>query len=120
AGCRYAARCAKVTDKCRSDEPSLIGETANHLYSCWHPVDGPLAADEIDAAARAARAAQVAAGVEVVAPPAATTSDPVELVEDRPAASGTEGAPLLEVIDLVKEFPVTSGIMQRSVGAIHA
>ncbi len=120
AGCRYAARCAKVTDKCRSDEPSLIGETVSHLYSCWHPVDGPLAADEVDAAARAARAAQVAAGVEIVAQLEATTSDPVELIENRPAAKGTEGAPLLEVIDLVKEFPVTSGILQRSVGSVHA
>ncbi len=119
AGCRFAARCSKVTDKCRADEPPLIGETVAHLYSCWHPVDGPLAPDEIEAAARAARAAQAAAGVEVVVP-TAVTSDPVPLVEDRKPAAGTEGATLLEVKDLVKEFPVTSGILQRSIGSIHA
>src|SRR5580658_4493393 len=77
AGCRFAARCSKVTDKCRVDEPSLIGESGAHLYSCWHPVDGPLAADEIDAAARAARAAQVAAGVEIVTPAAVSDAVPV-------------------------------------------
>jgi len=119
AGCRFAARCSKVTDKCRVDEPSLIGETSDHLYSCWHPVDGPLAADEVEAAAAAARAAQAAAGVEVVVP-TAVTADPIELVEDRRPAPGTEGAPLLEIKDLVKEFAVTSGILQRSIGSVHA
>src|SRR6185437_6607513 len=98
--------------KCRVDEPPLIGETNDHLYSCWHPVDGPLPPDEVDAAARAARAAQVAAGVEVVVP-TAVTEDPVALVEDRPPAPGTEGGTLLEIKGLVKEFPVTSGILQR-------
>src|SRR6185312_9178016 len=28
AGCRFAPRCPKVTDKCRVDEPTLIGESA--------------------------------------------------------------------------------------------
>jgi oligopeptide/dipeptide ABC transporter ATP-binding protein len=119
AGCRFAARCSKVTDKCRAEEPPLIGETSAHLYSCWHPVDGPLAADEVDAAARAAREAQAAAGLEVVTA-AAVTSDPVAIVEDRRPAPGTEGADLLQIKDLVKEFPVTSGILQRSIGSVHA
>ncbi len=118
-GCRFAARCSRVTDKCRVDEPSLIGETDDHLYSCWHPVDGPLAADEVEAAARAARAAQAAAGVEVVVP-TAVTADPVALVEDRPPALGTEGATLLDVKGLVKEFPVTSGMLQRAIGSVKA
>ena len=118
-GCRFAARCSRVTDKCRVDEPSLIGQTNDHLYSCWHPVDGPLAADEVDAAARAARAAQAAAGVEVVVP-TVVTADPVELVEDRPPAPGTEGAKLLDIKGLVKEFPVTSGILQRAIGSVKA
>jgi peptide/nickel transport system ATP-binding protein len=118
AGCRFAARCSKATDKCRADEPSLIGESADHRYSCWHPVDGPLAPDEVEAAARAARAAQAAAGVEVVTS-TLITSDPVGLIEDRrPVTSTAEH--LLEIKNLVKEFPVTSGILQRSVGSVHA
>ncbi|HET9895921.1 MAG TPA: ABC transporter ATP-binding protein [Streptosporangiaceae bacterium] len=119
AGCRFAARCSKVTDKCRAEEPPMIGETAEHLYACWHPVDGPLAADDIEVAARAARQAQAAAGVEVIAP-TAVTSDPVALVEDRAPAPGTDGAALLEIRELVKEFPVTAGILQRSVGSVKA
>src|SRR5579863_7832851 len=42
-GCRFAARCSRATDKCRTDEPSLSGQTYEHRFSCWHPVDGPLA-----------------------------------------------------------------------------
>src|ERR1700685_1808869 len=48
-GCRFAARCYKATDKCRSDEPSLSGKTFDHRFSCWHPVDGPLTLAEIGA-----------------------------------------------------------------------
>jgi peptide/nickel transport system ATP-binding protein len=96
AGCRFAPRCSRATDKCRDQEPPLTGESADHLFSCWHPVDGPA-----DAGANAA--AQVAS---------------------RPAAPDGETAPvppLLEVRDLVKEFPVTAGaILQRKVAAVHA
>src|SRR5579859_3525857 len=42
-GCRFAARCSRATDKCRAEEPSLSGKTYEHRFSCWHPVDGPLA-----------------------------------------------------------------------------
>ncbi len=41
-GCRFAARCTRATDKCRTEEPSLSGRTFEHRFSCWHPVDGPL------------------------------------------------------------------------------
>ncbi|HEY5105105.1 MAG TPA: ABC transporter ATP-binding protein [Acidimicrobiales bacterium] len=40
--CRFAPRCAYATDKCRLEDPALMGEN-NHLYACFHPVDGPLA-----------------------------------------------------------------------------
>ena len=40
-GCRFAPRCGRATDKCRSREPPLTGESQRHLFSCWHPVDGP-------------------------------------------------------------------------------
>jgi len=41
-GCRFAARCTRATDKCRSEEPPLSGKTFDHKFACWHPVDGPL------------------------------------------------------------------------------
>ena len=103
AGCRFAPRCSRATDKCRDQEPPLTGETAGHLFSCWHPVDG--AADAGTGNGARARAS-VAAG--------------------RAPGPGSEAAmapvpPLLEVRDLVKEFPVTAGaILQRQVAAVHA
>ena len=101
-GCRFAPRCSRATDKCRDQEPALTGETADHLFSCWHPVDGPTDAGSGNGAATAA---------QVAARPAGPGGE---------AAAGPD-APLLEVRDLVKEFPVTAGaILQRKVAAVHA
>ncbi len=92
-GCRFAPRCGQATDKCRSEEPPLAGETREHLFSCWHPVDGP-------AGTATARGADVAAVLDAAEAP---------------------DTPLLEVRDLVKEFPVTAGaILQRRVASVHA
>src|ERR1022692_2049661 len=100
AGCRFAPRCSRVTDKCRTDEPPLTGETAEHLFSCWHPTDGPLKLNAQKPLGPGARA---------------------EAVTERAAAPGgapvVDDVPLLEVRDLVKEFPITAGaIPQRKVG----
>jgi oligopeptide/dipeptide ABC transporter ATP-binding protein len=178
AGCRFAARCSRATDKCRSEEPSLSGKTYEHRYSCWHPVDGPLAlavigeagpdavstglissdaesvaeaslrpdkagytpelvadaplpdgavADgDVASAAAVAREAQeareaqaivIAAGLEVTADGRLkVTARTVEVA----VASADGVAPLLQITNLVKEFPITSGVMQRKVGSVHA
>jgi peptide/nickel transport system ATP-binding protein len=140
-GCRFAPRCPRATDKCRTDEPPLAGPTTGHLFSCWHPVDGPLVLATIGAAGPDPVSTGLAAPAEepgfvADAPletPAAeetapvsgsgTPAGPVE-VSERPAAADAadgEGAPLLQLRDLVKEFPVTSGaILQRKVGVVHA
>ncbi len=166
-GCRFAARCYRASDKCRTEEPSLSGKTYEHRFSCWHPVDGPLALVEIgasgpDAAStglagsdtesvreasagdkgglvddapladtasasgevpeapeetQEAEAIVVAAGLEVTADGRIeVTARKVEAV----AANGDGAAPLLELRHLVKEFPITSGVLQRKVGAVHA
>ena len=99
-GCRFAPRCGRATDKCRSREPSLTGESSDHLFSCWHPVDGP--------------GGTGAAGD--TAPRATVTGGPAG-----PDGAGTAPGPLLELHNLVKEFPVTAGaILQRKVAAVHA
>ena len=101
AGCRFAPRCSRATDTCRRDEPPLDGEASGHRFSCWHPVNGPAEADPDAPAAAAGLTAGERAGAD----------------GDTPALA----APLLEVRDLVKEFPVTSGaILQRRVGSVHA
>ena len=100
-GCRFAPRCSRATDRCRTDEPPLTGETRAHLFACWHPVDGPAGAGSPDGRAAAARA--------VAGEPGA------------PDGAVPPGTPLLEVRDLVKEFPVTAGaILQRRVASVHA
>jgi peptide/nickel transport system ATP-binding protein len=152
-GCRFAARCTRATDKCRSEEPPLAGKTFDHKFSCWHPVDGPLElvvmgqggpdaastglggsdAESLDEAAasdkigfvhdaqladtRANQAAVVAAGLTE------TADGRLQVAEQKVevAANGNGVAPLLELRNLVKEFPVTAGaILQRKVAAVHA
>jgi peptide/nickel transport system ATP-binding protein len=177
-GCRFAARCSRATDKCRSEEPSLAGKTYEHRFSCWHPVDGPLALAVIgkggpdaastglvssdaesvaeaavppdkagytpelvadaplaDAAAADGEAPEAAAAAEetdeaqaaeaiVVASGLEVTADGRLEVTERTvevaAANGDGLAPLLQLTNLVKEFPITSGVLQRKVGSVKA
>jgi len=118
-GCRFAPRCDRATDKCRSEEPSLVGETPAHLFSCWHPVSGPVSG-LADGPADVGAADGRAGGGQLVT--AAVPAGPDD--GDGQAVSGAEeapGTPLLEVRDLVKEFPVTAGaILQRRVASVHA
>ncbi|HEY2506006.1 MAG TPA: ABC transporter ATP-binding protein [Streptosporangiaceae bacterium] len=122
-GCRFAARCRLATDKCRTDEPPLSGPDAEHVFACWHAVDGPLDAAAIWAIVSESSpgSPETAAGspeMAAAAPesPAATAH---ATVADRwPAES--DGVPLLELTELVKEFPVTAGLLQRKVGSVKA
>jgi len=39
AGCRFAPRCNRVQERCRSEEPALSATVpSHHLFACWHPV----------------------------------------------------------------------------------
>ena len=105
-GCRFAARCSRATDRCRTDEPPLIGQTEEHRFACWHPVDGPLST--------APASGQKASG-------ATAAQRPLEQELTHEAVPVVPGEPLLQITDLVKEYPVTSGaILQRKTGAVHA
>jgi peptide/nickel transport system ATP-binding protein len=94
-GCRFAPRCPYATDQCRAEEPPLTGE-GDHLFACWHPVDGPvklaptLVVDE--AAAEAA------------------------LAEHKPERADH----LLEIDHVVREYPVKAGLLQRQVNSVKA
>jgi len=147
AGCRFAPRCQRATDKCRTEEPSLNGKTDTHLFSCWHPVDGPLVLALIDSDGPDAASTGLAAVVQegLVADVPATgnlhVNEPEHAIDvdegagaigasvNGAGANGVSvngdgaggGKALLEIRNLVKEFPVTSGaILQRKVGAVHA
>jgi peptide/nickel transport system ATP-binding protein len=123
AGCRFAPRCPRVTDKCREQEPPLNGKTSDHLFSCWHPVDGPLSLELVTSAGPDAASTGLAAPVDepgFVSDVPATTAAHVH--EPKHAIQVSNGEkPLLEIRNLVKEFPVTAGaVLQRKVGAVHA
>ena len=91
-GCRFAARCPYATDQCRAEEPPLSGRDPEHLFACWHPVDGPLERPKVFVRA------------------------PVQAE----AEASADGA-LLEIADVVREYPVTAGaILQRKVNSVKA
>jgi oligopeptide/dipeptide ABC transporter ATP-binding protein len=106
AGCRFAARCSRATDQCRTEEPLLSGPSLTHKFACWHPTDGPLA---------------LAAPEDGYSQPAAslTVTEPAGLPADG-LVPVVAGEPLLEIRNLVRDFPITHGIMQRKAGAVHA
>jgi peptide/nickel transport system ATP-binding protein len=71
-GCRFAVRCSRASDKCRTDEPPLAGQTLEHRFACWHPVDGPLV---LSLANGAPAATVTATDRPVAAAPAAPASE---------------------------------------------
>jgi oligopeptide/dipeptide ABC transporter ATP-binding protein len=92
-GCRFHPRCPRATEQCRLEEPPLSGPDPSHQFSCWHPVDGPI------------------------------KQRPTIVSNGDAAAAATNGRKerLLEVLDVVREYPVTAGsILQRKIGSVKA
>jgi peptide/nickel transport system ATP-binding protein len=102
AGCRFASRCRYVQDKCLGEEPPLLANPSTHGYACFFPVapvhSGPTRANEA-----------------VMATPDVLTES-VDAPETAPAAAPV----VLATRHLVKEFPVTKGLLQRKIGAVSA
>jgi peptide/nickel transport system ATP-binding protein len=122
-GCRFAARCQFATDKCRAEEPPLEGYS-DHKFACWHPVDGPAVVTVPLLTAMPAAAARADAAA---APQVAVVAEPEpdgqvlaeELTADVPTVAA--GQPLLEVLNVVREYPVTAGaILRRKVNSVKA
>ena len=36
-GCAFAPRCAKASEHCRQEQPTLAEHRADHFIACWHP-----------------------------------------------------------------------------------
>ena len=103
-GCTFAARCRYATDKCTSQEPQLSAGEADHLFACWHPVDGPV--DK-----RARRESEERSPI--------CSSCRILLL--KPGADPRGEDKLLVLTDLVREYPVTAGaILQRRVNSVKA
>jgi len=114
--CRFAVRCAFATDQCRTEEPELTGDDPQHQFRCFHPRHA--SAEEIgegaaklleQAESNAALAAKFGGELEILA------------VADEPvAAPKASGDVVLEFKNVTKEFPITAGVLQRQVAALHA
>ncbi len=91
--CRFAARCRYAQDRCREDDPLLSTDDPAHPFACFFPVDG--------------------------------VSERASAPQQRPAWSrphdvGATDGPLLVLDHVVKEFPITKGVLQRQVGSVKA
>jgi peptide/nickel transport system ATP-binding protein len=90
-GCRFAARCSRASDKCRTEEPSLSGKTYEHRFACWHPVEGPLVLAVIGASGPdAASTGLVGSDTESVRE--ASAGDQVGLADDAPLADAASAS----------------------------
>jgi peptide/nickel transport system ATP-binding protein len=96
-GCRFAPRCRYAADRCRAEDPSLLGETPDHRYACFFPVGE---------SERGHRASELADKAPPMVPDEEYAPVPDEVV--------------LSTKDLVKDFPVTAGVLQRRVGSVSA
>jgi peptide/nickel transport system ATP-binding protein len=97
-GCRFAARCRNAQERCRTEEPPLLGDADGHSFACFFPVGEEVRPAEEKRAA------------------AATVREP----EPRPRAE-ENGDALVRVENLVKGFAVTAGaVLQRRIGTVSA
>jgi peptide/nickel transport system ATP-binding protein len=91
-GCRFAPRCGRATDQCRAEEPPLGGKDPSHVFACWHPVDGPI-----------------------------TLTSQIRVVAERAAHLDVKALkPLLQIENAVREYPVTAGLLKRTVASVKA
>jgi peptide/nickel transport system ATP-binding protein len=96
-GCRFAPRCRYVTDRCKQEDPPLTTEdgraarTGEHVFACFNPVGG------------------------------AAEQSRIEVGDSRVSNGALDREVVLELDHLVKEFPVTSGVViQRKLGTVKA
>jgi peptide/nickel transport system ATP-binding protein len=94
-GCRFSPRCRLATAECRVDEPRLNELDVGHAFACWHPVDGP---------------------VELSATEARPLPVPVTIAA--PAPGRPKG--ILVVDNVVREYPITAGVLQRETASVKA
>ena len=94
--CRFAARCRYAQDRCRQEEPELVGNGTNHLQACFFPVGDAVGDARVQ--------------VNGVGAPNGAS----------PPSADVQTTPLVVLDHVVKEFPIRQGILQRRVGGVQA
>jgi peptide/nickel transport system ATP-binding protein len=95
--CRFAMRCRHAQDRCREEDPQLGGPDPAHLYACFYPVDGP-SEKKRELKIRETASARL----------------------NRASRADGEPRSFLTLDHVVKEFPITKGMLQRQVGSVKA
>ena len=90
-GCRFADRCERAFDRCRTEPPGWTRIADGHLVRCH------------------LRETERAGAIAVAPAPGETA-----------ARGGGQSRPLLEVRDLKVHFPIRRGIFKRTVGHVRA
>jgi peptide/nickel transport system ATP-binding protein len=114
-GCRFAPRCGHALERCRTDVPPQVVAGPDHAYACWVPVELPRPGQGCPAAPAPA-ATHGPEGPGEAGPPASPVAGPGP---SPPSAAG-EVAPLVVLSRVVKEFPVTAGVLRRKAGGVKA
>ncbi|MDQ0154634.1 ABC transporter ATP-binding protein [Robertmurraya andreesenii] len=96
-GCRFHPRCLLATEKCRNEEPPLFDAGDGRLSKCW----------TADPTLQVKR--------EIM-----TAFDEEQLDNFERNLHLVEGQPLLDVKDIKKYFPITKGILSRTIGHVRA
>ncbi|MFL6117546.1 MAG: dipeptide ABC transporter ATP-binding protein, partial [Catenulispora sp.] len=94
--CRFSPRCRYAQDDCRAQDPPYRVDEVGHEFACFHPVG---------AAERSGEDLKV------------TLSEATSRQE---LPAGEIGEVLLEVGDLVKDFPISRGLLRRRIGTVSA
>ncbi|MBW8804915.1 MAG: ABC transporter ATP-binding protein [Catenulisporales bacterium] len=94
--CRFSPRCRYAQDDCRAQDPPYRVDEVGHEFACFHPVG---------AAERSGEDLKV------------TLSEATSRQE---LPAGEIGDVLLEVSDLVKDYPITKGLLRRQIGTVSA
>jgi oligopeptide/dipeptide ABC transporter ATP-binding protein len=89
--CRFAPRCAFATSECTGQMPELTGDRGGHQWACFHP--------------------RGLTATPAPARPLLPIAPPAEI-------GGPE--PLMQLADVVKEFPLRAGFLQRVRGSVKA
>jgi peptide/nickel transport system ATP-binding protein len=115
AGCSFAPRCRYTQDWCTAHRPALDGDHPAHTYACFFPVG---AAGPDRGGTAASNGARPLSAWLTHRDPSARRSRPAT------EANGTGDAAAapshLRVAGLVKDYPVTGGLLRRQTGAVSA
>jgi peptide/nickel transport system ATP-binding protein len=130
--CRFAPRCRCAQPRCLAEDPPLVAADLTHHYACFYPVNAEQAGITQATALTSAlprEAAERDGGRWRSAGPAVEAAGPAvekvsgaraEALPASPPAAGPDAEPLLVAEHVVKEFPITRGVLQRRVGSVKA